>query len=160
MLNLEIIYTLILILICNISHGGDFACKKQINGTVKGVKVTGTYDLCDFVKDSNDQDGYWKAIDNRTYGNIESGGDAVNYTFYFNILSNVARATPDAECDNYNKTYRQQKGLDIGYCKDITWEGLTNATCKDENIVPIKNMVAAYQAKKGSGLSFILSYNQ
>ena len=123
-----------------------FDCKKQINATVAaGPKVHGTYDLCDFVIGNNSKDGWYEAYDSRSQGNIE-GGDATNYTFYFNILSNIAKATPDAECDNFNSSYRQAHGLEIGYCKDVI-----NGSCPnpETNIEAITQMTAAYQAKKG-----------
>ncbi len=110
----------------------DWECNKVLNGTVSsGIHVSGTYD-------------------NRSVGNAElHGGDAVNYTFYFNIASNIAKDTPDPECDNYNITYRQAHGLEIGYCKDIASAGLLNATCRNpsKNMIPIQQKTA-YQAKK------------
>eukprot|EP01083_Nonionella_stella_P094992 266627_1 len=132
---------------------GDWDCQKTVNGTVSSnIPVTGNYDLCDFVVGSNSQDGWYAAYDNRSVGNAEiHGGDAVNYTFYFNIAANIAKPTPDPECDNYNKSFRQIHGLEIGYCRDIRSAGMQNSTCADntDNIIPITTMAAAYQAKKG-----------
>ncbi len=126
----------------------SFPCKQTVNATSGGTKVSGIYDLCDFVVLPNSQDGWYAAVDNRTTGNA-LGGDATNYTFYYNIASNIAKPTPDPECDNYNISWRQIHGLELGYCKEIESEGLHNATCRDENKVAITSMTAAYQAKKG-----------
>eukprot|EP00484_Ammonia_sp_Unknown_P016490 CAMPEP_0197035914 /NCGR_PEP_ID=MMETSP1384-20130603/13570_1 /TAXON_ID=29189 /ORGANISM="Ammonia sp." /LENGTH=359 /DNA_ID=CAMNT_0042466023 /DNA_START=31 /DNA_END=1110 /DNA_ORIENTATION=+ len=135
------------IVLCTLSDS-DFECERTLTGTTSGSEFMGTYDLCDFVVQSDSYDGWYAAYDNRTHANIEYSD--VNYTFYFNIASNVAKATPDAECDNYNLTYRQAKGLVLGYCKDIQWPGLHNSSCNSDDMVPINNMVGAYQAKKGS----------
>eukprot|EP01084_Bolivina_argentea_P270126 459268_1 len=127
-----------------------FDCIKTINKTVSEDQyLEGTYDLCDFVVDEKTKDGWYAAYDSRNVGNIERyGGDAVNFTFYFNIASNVAKPPPDPECINYNETWRQNHDLSTGYCKDIA----SNGTCPNgkKNIVPIVNITAAYQAKKGT----------
>ncbi len=79
----------------------SFDCRKTLNATVQSIPVSGTYDLCDFVVGTDTKDGWYAAYDNRSVGNAEMhGGDAVNYTFYFNIAANIAKATPDPECDN------------------------------------------------------------
>eukprot|EP01084_Bolivina_argentea_P270127 459269_1 len=132
-----------------------FDCIKTINKTVSEDQyLEGTYDLCDFVVDEKTKDGWYAAYDSRNVGNIERyGGDAVNFTFYFNIASNVAKPPPDPECINYNETWRQNHDLSTGYCKDIASKGLRNATCLNEktNIVPITTMGAAYQVMIKNG---------
>jgi len=113
--------------------------------------VSASYDLCEFVLTSNDKDGYYEAYDNRSTGNTE-GSDAANYTYYFNVLANVAKKTPDPECDNYDAEFRAENGLPLGHCTDIVGDFMSSSgNCSDpSNIVPITNKVAAYQAKKGS----------
>lgn len=137
------------VILCALADDAEFACKKKVTGSgVLSVFLEGTYDLCEFVVTSESKDGWYEVVDNRTVGNVENG-DAQNYTFYFNVAANIAKPTPDPECDNYNETFRRIHGLEQGYCSQITSSGLPNATCPIEKITPITSRTAAYQAKKG-----------
>jgi len=135
------------ILHTQISSGYD--CIKRINGTTSTHgKVSATFDLCDFVVTNEARDGWYEVVDNRTVGNIEYS-DITDFSFYFNVAAVVAKPVPDPECDNWNATWRVAHGLELGYCSNIQFDGLPNATCSAEDIVSITARTAAYQAKKG-----------
>eukprot|EP01083_Nonionella_stella_P063087 163975_1 len=123
-----------------------FDCTKTLKMVKENVTFEGTFDLCDFVIGEESQYGWYTAHDTPQYGS-----DADNYMFYFNIASNVVRPPPDPGCVNYNLTWRLNHQLHIGYCKNIAWKGLANATCLNgmHGIVPITTMGAAYQTKEG-----------
>eukprot|EP01083_Nonionella_stella_P257873 882146_1 len=123
-----------------------FDCTKTLKMVKENVTFEGTFDLCDFVIGEESQYGWYTAHDTPQYGS-----DADNYMFYFNIASNVVRPPPDPGCVNYNLTWRQNHDSHIGYCKNIAWKGLANATCLNgmHGIVPITTMGAAYQTKEG-----------
>ena len=56
----------------------------------------------------------------------------------------------DVQYLHCDQTWRQHHGLEIGYCSNIQFDGLPNATCSADDIVAIHSRTAAYQAKKGT----------
>lgn len=144
MSNLHIILLVIIIeLYCNTN---GFECKQQISVTKNKILMNATYDLCELVI-SDTYPGYYATYDPRGNGNWEDN-DATNYTYYFNIGANVALQVPDEVCDDYTGIQSNN-----GYCDNIRSEGLSNATCREEDIKPISTMVAAYQAKGATATS-------
>lgn len=87
--------------VVSISVSSAFDCVKRINGTTPNGLVYATFDLCEFVVTNSAKDGWYEVVDNRTVGNIEYS-DITNFSFYFNVAANVAKAVPDPECDNWN----------------------------------------------------------
>lgn len=151
------------------STTSPFECTQTINGSTNEGIVYATFDLCDFVVDDETTNGWYEAVDNRSVGNMNPPNNG-EYKFYFNVASNIINQVPSQWCDNWNtvsyspfslclspyissdkmpniKTWRRLHGLDIGYCSQIRSEGLPNATCFFDDIVPINSTTAAYQIK-------------
>mmetsp|Transcript_1758 Transcript_1758/g.1484 ORF Transcript_1758/g.1484 Transcript_1758/m.1484 type:complete len:359 (+) Transcript_1758:25-1101(+) len=145
--NMSHLHTILLFITIGFYHNAhadtQFDCKVTLNHTKGKVPLVGTYDLCDFALDGTP--GYYAAYDPRDKGNYENVDDSTNYTYYFNIAANVASQVPDEVCDDYDNP------TGMGYCKDITSEGMYNATCLSKNLVPIRTWTAAYQARGAAG---------
>ena len=109
----------------------QFPCEITLNSTRNEIHLTATYNLCGYTLSENGQLSYYVV-------HWETPYDAANHTFYFNVAANVM-SSPPGSCDDYTD------GLHPGYCKDIRWEGLPNVTCDNNDLVPIINLVAAYQ---------------